>query len=146
MNSPAGFRLVGAVVTLLLAATLHAQTATLTGNTAALSRSGGTVILTATATYDGTPGALGWSIAVPADWTLVAVTGPNLPGIAPQSGSTGTLEFAFTGVPPQRAEFAVEVRYPAGAGPTPVAATVLVRASGQLVTLKPTPVEFRPAD
>ena len=71
------------------------------------------LVLRATAEYQGEPGALGWALALPADWSLVAINGPQAPAIAPAVGSTGTLEFAYTDVPAKRAEFAVIVRYPA---------------------------------
>jgi hypothetical protein len=125
------------------AATAFAQNATLTSDTTALVPSGGSVTLTATASYDATPGALGWSIALPADWTLVSVSGPHVPAIAPEPGTAGTLEFAYTSVPAQRAEFTVEVRYPANASPTKLTPTVLLRSDGKLTTLTPPAVELQ---
>ncbi len=125
------------------AATLGlAQTASLTADTTALAAGGGSVTLTATVTYDGQPGALGWSIELPADWSLVSVSGANLPGIAPDLGNSGTLEFAYFTIPANRAEFKLAVRYPAGATAAKAIPTVLIRANGKLATLEPAPVEF----
>lgn len=121
-----------------------AQNASLSSDTTTLSASGGTVTLTATVNYDSTPGALAWSIALPEDWTLVSISGPNVPPIAPEAGAGGTLEFAYMSVPAQRAEFAVQVRYPARAGAAKATPTVLVRTEGKLTTLTPPPVSLQP--
>ena len=110
-----------------------AQSAVLTAETKALA---------ATANYEGQPGALGWSIALPADWFLVSVSGPNPPGIAPEAGSAGTLEFAYFAIPANRAEFKFVVRYPPGAATAKATPTVLIRANGKLVTLEPAAVAF----
>ena len=118
------------------------QSATLTASTSALSASGGNLTLTAAANYDGQPGAIGWSVVLPPDWALVSLAGPNPPGIAPDLGTTGTLEFAHTSIPANRAEFSFVVRYPAGAVAAKAAPTVLIRANGKLTTLQPAPVEF----
>jgi hypothetical protein len=132
----AAFALVCAV------APAFANTATLSADNSTLAPSGGTVAFTATASYEGQPGALGWSITLPAEWSLVSVSGPNVPTIAPAAGTTGTLEFAFTSVPAQRAEFTVLVSYPANAKSTAATSTALIRAGGKLATLKPAPVQL----
>lgn len=129
-----------------LASLARAQTASLAASQTTLSPGGGTVVLTASANYEDEPGALGWAIALPADWTLVSVAGPHAPQIAPQNGSTGTLEFAYTAVPAQRAEFSVTVRYPANAANAAATPTVIVRRGGKLATLAPAPVQLRAAD
>lgn len=123
-------------------ASAFAQTASLTADTTVLSPAGGTVSFTATVSYDGEPGAVGWSIALPADWSLVSVSGADVPAIAPEAGTTGTLEFAYTSVPAQRASFVITVKYPANAPTTSATPTVLVRANGKLSTLAPKPVEL----
>lgn len=123
--------------------TAFAQTATLSSDTSTLSPSGGQVVLTATASYDGEPGALGWMIELPADWQLVSVGGPNTPDIKPDAGVSGTLEFAFVQVPAQTARFTVLVRYPANARTTSARSTVLIRAGGRLNTVNPAPVELQ---
>ncbi len=132
-----------ASLAMLSAASAFAQSAALSSDTSTLAPAGGTVVLTAATTYDTAPGALGWSITLPADWTLVAVTGPNVPAISPEPGSSGALEFAFTQVPAARVEFSVQVRYPANAGTAQATSKVLVRADGKLTTLSPAPVELR---
>jgi hypothetical protein len=138
MNS---FRLAFAFLVCAAASAL-AQNATLTADTNTLSPSGGTVSLTATVSYEGEPGAVGWSIVLPADWSLVGVSGPEVPAVSPDAGATGTLEFAYTALPPQQATFVVTVRYPANAPTTAAVPTVLVRANGKLATLSPKPVQL----
>jgi predicted dienelactone hydrolase len=140
-NSSTLRRLVAAFF-LLTAGFAFAQNATLKADATALAPAGGSVTLTAAVNYDGQPSALGWAIALPADWTLVSVAGANVPEIAPSAGSTGTLEFAYTAAPAAKAEFSVVVRYPAGATTAKAVPTVLVRADGKLATLTPAPVEF----
>lgn len=139
MKSPSLAALCG----LLIATSGFAQTATLTTDNATLAPAGGDVVLTATASYPETPGALGWAIELPADWSLVSVTGVNVPAITPAPGSTGTLEFAYTEVPAHRAEFSVVVRYPAGTSAATAKPTVLVRGNGKLSTLTPPAVSLR---
>ena len=119
-----------------------AQTAELKADNAHLAPSGGVVALTATVSYEGAPGAVGWAIELPADWTLVSVAGQNPPQIAPEAGSRGTLEFAFTDVPAGRAEFTIVVRYPADAATFDAKPTVIVRQDGQLAKLSPQVVKF----
>jgi hypothetical protein len=128
---------------LLLSAVASAQTAALSSDTNSLTGAGGTVVLTASASYEGEPGAVGWSIELPADWTLVSVGGPNVPEIKPDDGTTGTLEFAYLAVPAQRAQFTVVVRYPANAKTASARPTVLIRSSGKLNTLTPAAVVLR---
>jgi hypothetical protein len=127
----------------LAASSALAQNAALTADQTALAPAGGMVMLTATASYEGEPGALGWSIALPADWSLVSISGPNVPAIAPEPGASGTLEFAFTSVPAGRAEFSVVVKYPANTSAATATPKVLVRSGGKLATLTPAPVQLR---
>jgi hypothetical protein len=100
-------------------------------------------VLRAVAAYEGTPGALGWEVVLPADWSLVAINGPQVPNIAPEAGSTGTLEFAYAAIPANRAEFSIIVRYPGNAPSVRATSTVLLRSGGKLTTLKPEPVVMR---
>lgn len=133
-----------ALISFLLGiASAWAQEATLVVDQAQLAPGGGTVVFKATVTYSGEPGALGWEIALPADWRLVSVSGPNVPAVAPEPGSTGALEFAFTSVPPHRAEFSVQVRYPANVTVAVAKPMVIVRTGGKLTTLNPPPVQMR---
>ena len=136
-------RLLFAVSVAFAASFAFAQTASLTADTSMLAQSGGTLVLRAAASYEGEPGALGWAIVLPADWSLVSINGPQAPAIAPEAGSTGTLEFAYTAVPANRAEFSVIVRYPANAASTQATSTVLLRSNGKLTTLTPTPVPLK---
>lgn len=116
------------------------QTATLTVDQPTLRAEGGAITFTASVAYEGEPGALGWAITLPEEWSFVSVGGANPPDIAPQPGSSGTLEFAYTRVPPQGATFTVVVRYPADAKTAQATSLVLVRAGGKLTTVKPAPV------
>jgi hypothetical protein len=125
---------------------LRAQSASLSTDTPVLAPSGGKVVLRAVADYDGEPGALGWSIKLPADWSLVAINGPHVPEIKPEAGTGGELEFAFTNVPAARAEFSVIVSYPANSGSVEATSTALVRAGGKLATLTPAPLQMRGID
>lgn len=119
------------------------QTAALTATSNELAPRGGVVQLGAVLTYDGQPGAVAWSISVPAGWSLVSVSGPNLPAIAPPAGAGGVLEFAFTSVPLGRVDFSILVRYPAGLPAAAVGATAYLRADGKLSTLTPAKLSFR---
>ena len=140
-NLPAFRRLVAAFF-LVTAGAAFAQNATLTADATALAPAGGQVTFAAAVSYDGQPSALGWAIALPADWTLVSVAGANVPEVSPAAGSTGALEFAYTAAPAAKAEFSVIVRYPAGTATAKAVPTVLVRANGKLATLSPALVEF----
>lgn len=113
----------------------QAQTASLTTDNPYLARSGGVIALTATVAYEGEPGAIGWSIQLPADWSLVSVSGSDVPQVSPEAGSTGTLEFAYTQLPAGKAGFTVVVRYPENAASTAAKTTVIVRSGGKLTTL-----------
>ncbi len=142
MKTSPALRRLAAAFFLLTASIAFAQTAALKADATALAPGGGTVTLTASVSYDGQPSALGWAIALPADWTLVSIAGSNVPEISPSVGSTGTLEFAYTAAPAAKSEFTLVVRYPAGATTAKATPTVLVRANGKLATLTPAPVEF----
>jgi hypothetical protein len=131
-----------AALALSFAVSAFAQTASFTAAPTNLAAAGGEVTLTAIASYEGEPGAIGWSIVLPANWTLVSVNGPNVPAIAPKSGAEGALEFAYTAVPARRAEFRVTVRYPAGVPTAKATSTAIVRTAGNLKTLMPPPVIF----
>lgn len=119
------------------AVSLFAGEARLTADAKAISPKGGIITLTASASYDGAPGALGWSITLPSDWQLVAVAGTHVPEVTPSTNATGTLEFAYTSPPEGGASFIVSVRYPPGAASTKINSVALVRADGKLVTLTP---------
>jgi hypothetical protein len=119
-----------------------AQTASLTARTNELSPNGGEITLQAALGYNERPAALGWSIPLPAGWSMVRVGGGEGPQVVPEPGTTGTLEFAYTSVPDYMASFAVTVRYPAGSGGVKISPTVIVRTVGKLITLTPAPVSL----
>jgi hypothetical protein len=126
----------------LCATASFAQDAKLLADSSTLVEQGGVITLTAETTYRETPGALGWAIVLPAQWSLVAVSGPNAPDIAPEPDSHGTIEFAHTRPPADRAIFSIVVRYPAGATKAELTSTTLVRTNGRLVTLVPAAVHL----
>jgi len=132
-----------ALAAALCATAAFAQEAKLTADATTLSDKGGVITFTATTSYEQTPGALGWSVVLPADWTLVAVAGTNVPEIAPAPDATGTLEFAYTSPPASSALFIVSVRYPARAASTKVTSTAIVRTNGKLATLTPAAIELK---
>lgn len=105
-----------------------AQTATLTTTTSQLSATGGTVTFTATIAYSGTPSALGFQVELPAGWTYAGGTGE--PSIKPDAGTTGTLEWAYTGgFGVGASSFDFTASYPAGlSGVQTVAASAVYRS------------------
>lgn len=128
-------------VFLALASVLIAEpVAALSSSVTQLAPQGGTVVLTATTSYDNSPAALGWEVVLPPDWSLVGVSGENVPDIAPAKGSTGTMEFAFVSIPTGKAEFALEVAYPPNAAGTTVESSALFRGDGKLTTVRPEPL------
>lgn len=131
-----------AAVIVLTSGVARGQTATVDANTSELARNGGTVQLSVVATYEGMPAALGWSLELPTGWTLESVSGPNVPPLSPEPGTAGSLEFAYTTVPPRACSFSVGVRYPAKALHATVHATLVVRADGHLTTVNAAPVVF----
>jgi hypothetical protein len=137
MKTSSSFPRSAIVVAILGATSLWASEASLVADSKSISAKGGVMMLTASASYDGTPGALGWSIALPGDWQMVAVAGTHVPEVTPATNATGTLEFAYTTPPASSASFIVSVRYPPGTTATKITSVALVRADGRLVTLTP---------
>jgi len=134
-----------ALLGLITTAWAAAQSATLSADLAKLSPTGGQLAITATVIYDNTPGAIGWSVKLPDGWALLATSGPDLPAVKPDKGAAGTLEWAYTAIPSNRAQFLFTVSYPAKAAlPAEIASTVIVRTKGELKTVTPTPIRFSP--
>lgn len=94
------------------------QQAKLTATKTVLAPEGGSIKFTATATYDERPGALGWSISLPAGWSLRRTGGPNVPDISPIASNSGKLEWAFIAAPASPAQFDFVLRYPANSSPS----------------------------
>jgi hypothetical protein len=136
------YRMVAVAMGLALGTAAAAQDAALSANTDTLSPRGGTITLTAETRYETTPAALGWSLELPIGWTLVAVRGPNVPQVAADAGSVGTLDFAYTAAPARAAIFSVVVRYPAKVRHASIRPQVILRGDGQRVTLSPSAVAF----
>lgn len=116
-----------------------AQSATLTADRSAAS-AGEVVTVTASVTYAGTPGAMGWSVTLPAGWSYVATSGPNVPSIAPQEGATGTLEWAYTDAPAGAARFSFSVKAAGKPGTQQVSGKALLRADGKQTTAEAAPI------
>ena len=134
-----------ALLGLITTAWAAAQSATLSADLAKLSPTGGQLAITATVIYDSTPGAIGWSVKLPDGWALLATSGPDLPAVKPDLGAAGTLEWAYTAIPPNRTQFLFTVRYPAKTPlPAEIAATAIVRTKGALKTVSPTPIRYSP--
>ena len=130
---------------LITTAWAAAQSATLSADLAKLSPTGGNLAITATVIYDSTPGAIGWSVKLPDGWALLTTSGPDLPAVKPDHGAVGTLEWAYTAIPPNRAQFLFTVGYPAKTAlPAEIVSTVFVRAKGELKTVAPAPIRFSP--
>jgi hypothetical protein len=134
-----------ALLGLITTAWAAAQSATLSADLARLSPAGGQLTLTATVTYGDTPGAIGWSVKLPDGWALLTTSGPDLPAVNPDHGAAGTLEWAYTAIPPNRVQFLFAVSYPAQTAlPAEIASTVIVRTQGALKTVAPVPIQFTP--
>lgn len=99
---------------LALALQGYAQQAGLTADNSRLSSGGGTLKISASVTYNQTPGALGWVVTLPAGWSLVGTTGSQPPEIAPANGATARLEWAYVSIPDASVQFDFIVSYPAG--------------------------------
>lgn len=111
-----------------------AQSAQLTVSSALLSPAGGTVSVTASISFSGSPSALGWTVNLPPGWSYAG--GSSEPGVAPVRGQTGTLEWAFTSVPVSPAIFSFVLSYPAGVtGAQSLGGSALYREGGQLRSL-----------
>jgi len=118
----------------------RSQTATLTTPTSSYSAAGGQVTLNASIDYSTKtdPTALGYTITLPAGWTMVSVGGLNRPSIVPASGASGLLEFAYTSFPANSVSFSVVVAYPAGlTGNQSLSATAIYRSPLANITVTP---------
>lgn len=109
--------------------------------------SGGTLTFTATASdYPSDTTALAWAVTVPAGWSYT--TGTGEPNIAPSTGTTVLLEWAYFDVPASSAAFTFQVSYPGDViVDSQVTAEVILRNSGTTApTILPVDaVAFEPA-
>jgi hypothetical protein len=128
---PMNFRKISTVCAALLAtAASYGQSATLTPLSS--NASGGAVVtLSAAASYTGRPGAVGWMVTLPEGWSYVGTAGLNPPQVAPQEGATGTLEWAYTTVPPDAGVFIIVLKAGRRTGPAILHGRVLLRADGK---------------
>jgi len=73
---------------------------------------GGTVTITTTLTYTGPAASFGWQVSIPAGWSLASTDGPNPPQVQPVSGTTNSLEWAFTSAPASPVTFSYTLNVP----------------------------------
>ena len=92
---------------------------------------GSEISLTASATYSGTPAAMGWAVTLPEGWTYVSTAGPDVPAISPQPGATGTIEWAYTDAPAGVAHFRFTVKVAGKAGDSAIKAKLILRSGGK---------------
>jgi len=123
----------------MTASVSYGQSATLTSNTPTAA-SGSVITLAASVSYPGTPNAVGWSITLPEGWSFVGSNGANLPQISPESGATGTLEWAYANVPEATARFTVTVKTGGKPGVTKLQAKVYLRVGGKQQTVDVAPL------
>ncbi|MFM1749317.1 MAG: hypothetical protein RLZZ188_2983 [Verrucomicrobiota bacterium] len=99
--------------------------------TGAISPSSSTITIRNTLSFAGTPAGIGWSALIPRGWALVSVAG-QVGDVAPQTGATDALEWAWTSVPASPVIFSYTLSVPAGeSGPRSIAAFAVVRAGGE---------------
>jgi hypothetical protein len=109
-------------------------------------RPGSTVTITNTLTFPGTPSGLGWSVTLPAGWSLVAEAGAA-GDVRPLAGDSGTLEWAWTTIPASPVSFSYTLSVPAGAsGEQLIAADAIIRSGGTVsrVPVSPHPLVLAP--
>lgn len=119
-----------------------AQTASLVADSVTYQAAGGTLTLTVTFAYPATPTALGLEVVLPDGWTYVGGTGE--PAVKPESGTTGLLEWAYTGgFGATASSFTFTVGYPAGlTGTQTLSASAVYRSP--LTALNVAPVTLAP--
>ncbi len=99
----------------MMSAVAHGQTASLTPSVTVYAAGGGAVTFTATISYATQPTALGYAVDLPDGWSYAG--GTNEPSIKPDPGTTGTLEWAYSGgFGTGSSTFTFTVNYPAGLG------------------------------
>ncbi len=107
---------------------------------------GGSVTISNTLSYGGTPQSLGWSVVLPAGWSFASDAGIS-GDVKPAAGSTGMLEWAWSTVPASPVTFLYTVNVPAGDfGAKSFLATGIVRNSGstQIIMVTPSPLTVSP--
>ncbi len=106
-----GFRLMILGLLFCVAPSLFGQSFTISSDAPAYKSAAGQMTFTVTASYPGTPGALGFRIVAPLNWTFASVSGTNPPNClsasgGKQNGSDG-FEFYFITPPDSSASFKV---------------------------------------
>lgn len=106
---------------------------------------GGTATITVELSFPPAAASLGWSTELPPGWSYLS--GSNEPDVAPKSGATGVLEWAWTAPPESPASFSFEVRVPAGYNDIATMRSFgLVQLDGRLTArlANPNPLILRP--
>ncbi len=111
---------------------------------------GGTVTISTTVTYSGPVSTYGWSVVLPSGWSYASTGGEGAPSLRPEAGSTGTLGWGYTGIPPASpVTFTYTLNVPAGtSGPAQLTASVLFRDGSQpqqTFTATPSPLTIEQA-
>lgn len=100
---------------------------------------GGNVTVTCTLTYVGSASSLGWLVTLPAGWSFVS-DGGSAGDVKPVAGSTNSLEWAWTTVPPSPVTFTYTLNVPATESVArPLTAFGIVRSGGTATTVTATP-------
>jgi hypothetical protein len=103
---------------------------------------GGSVTITNTLTYSGTPASFGWEVILPDGWSYAAGAGSE-GDVKPAAGTVSLLEWAWTTLPPSPVTFTYTLNVPASStGDKPLSSLVVYREGGGVVQLlgKPSPL------
>ncbi len=108
---------------------------------------GGTVSITNTFTYEGGASAIGWTVDLPDGWSYASTVFAEFrPDVRPSSGTTGTLGWAYSEVPPSGASFTYTLNVPAGTtGVQTLSASLLFRSGSapeETVIATPAPLQI----
>lgn len=125
-----------AVAFLVLAAPVtQAESVEVVPSPASLQSGGGVLSLDLAIDYKGTPAAMGLALALPDGWSLVSVSGANVPQIVSPPGTTESVECAWTSSPADGAVLQLKVAYPAGAAASDLVGSVQLRQAGRVADL-----------
>jgi uncharacterized delta-60 repeat protein len=112
-------------------------------------RPGETVTITTTLNYEGSASSFGWQVQLPTGWSYAASAGQNVPQVQPESGQTGSLEWAYTSPAASPVSFTYTLNVPTDAvDAVQITAAVLFRdgvSSEQNITITPSPLVVSPA-
>jgi hypothetical protein len=106
--------------------------------------SGGTVVVENTIAYLGTAAGLGWQVLLPIGWSYVSGSGSEAE-VKPFASQSGSLEWAWSVLPPSPVVFRIILAVPAGqSGDQAISALAIVRLVGAVnahqILAKPEPL------